>query len=163
MTNLFIHLGNISSHAMHEVWDCTPRDFQQVAIPRLLMMRCPPHRPEALLLVQGTRCGKSAVAQNVGCVDCGVTIIIKETLAFAADQKSKVGRARNRYGPVLAYQLDSVKKQHLVEKLKSKLASLTTTTNVTIFLYTSPECLSREPWKSVVVGLIHRKVLKLFV
>ena len=62
---------------------------------------------------------------------------------------------------MLAYQLDSVKKQHLVEKLKSKLASLTTTTKVTIFLYTLPECLSREPLKSVVVRLINCKVLKL--
>ena len=110
---------------MQEVWDRSPRDFQQVAIPRLLMMRCPPYRPEALLLVQGTGGGKSAVAQTAGCVDCGVTIIIEETLALAADQKSKVGRARNSYGPVLAYQLDSVKKPHLVQKLNSKLASLT--------------------------------------
>lgn len=47
---------------MHEIWDCTPCDFQQVAIPRLLMMQYPPHCPEALLLVQGTGSGKSAVA-----------------------------------------------------------------------------------------------------
>ena len=146
---------------MQEVWDRSPRDFQQVANPRLLMMRCPPYRPEALLLVQGTGGGKSAVVQTVGCVDCGVTIIIEETLALAADQKSKVGRARNSYGPVLAYQLDSVKKPHLIQKLSSKLASLTKTTNITIFLYTSPECLLREPWKSLVVGLINRQVLKL--
>ena len=40
---------------------------------------------EALLLVQGTGAGKYAVAQTVGTVDCGVTIVIEETLALAAD------------------------------------------------------------------------------
>ena len=33
--------------------------------------------------------------------------------------------------------------------------------NVTIFIYTSPECLLREPWNAVFVGLIERKVLQL--
>ena len=73
------------------------------------MMGCPPHCSEALLPIQGTGGGKSSVTQTVGCVDCGVTIIIKETVALVTNQKSKVGRARNSYGPVLAYQLDSVK------------------------------------------------------
>ena len=57
---------------MQEIWDRSPREFQKEAIPRLLMMRCSPHRPEALLLVQGTGGGESAVAQTVGCVECGV-------------------------------------------------------------------------------------------
>ena len=161
MSTFLNHLTDISTHAMKEIWDRTPRDFQQIAIPRLLMMRCPPNRPQAMVLVQGTGGGKSAVAQTVGCVDCGVTLVIEETLALAADQKSKVGRARNLHGPVLAYQLDSVKKRHLVQKLQDKLNSLTTTTNVTLFLYTSPECLIREPWKTVVYNLIQRRVLKL--
>ena len=125
------------------------------------MMQYPPHRPEALLLVQGTGGGKSAVAQTVGCVDCGVVIIIEETLALTADQKSKVGQASNTYGPVLAYQLDSIKRTNLIDKLKSKLSSMTKDTNVTISLYTSPECLAREPWKLIAIGLINRQVLKL--
>ena len=79
MTSLFHHLGNIFSHAMREVWDHTPYDFQQVAIPRLLMMGCPHHCSDDILLIQGTGGRKSAVAQTVGCIDCGVTIIIKET------------------------------------------------------------------------------------
>ena len=97
MTTLLGHLIDISLSAMYDIWDRTPRDFQQVAIPRLLMMRCPLHPPEALLLVQGTGGGKSAVAHTVRYVDCGVTIIIEETLTLAADQKSKVGQARNSY------------------------------------------------------------------
>ena len=146
---------------MTEIWDRTPRDFQNEAIPRLLMMNCPPYRPQALLLVQGTGGGKSAVVQTVGCVNCGVTVVIEPTLALSADQRSKISRARNTYGPVLAYQLDSVKKPLLVAKLQKKLNELDSESNVTIFIYTSPECLLREPWNKVFIGLIERKMLQL--
>ena len=93
---------------MQAIWDRGPRNFQKEAIPKLLMMRCSPHRPEALLLVQGTEGGKSAVAQKVGCVECGVTVIIEATLVLAANQRSKLVKDRNTYGSVLAYQLDSI-------------------------------------------------------
>ena len=131
---------------MQLVWDKTPNDFQREAIPRLLMMRCAPYNPQALLLVQGTGGGKSAVVQTVGCVDCGVTLIIVETLALAADQRSKVTSANGLYGPILAYQLDLIKKKNMVEKLKKKLVSIKKGDNTTVFLYTSLECLMREPW-----------------
>lgn len=90
-----------------------------------------------------------------------VTIIIEEMLALAADQKSKVGKARNTYSPVLAYQLDSIKKPHLIQILQNKLNSLKIKSNVTIFLYMYPECLMKEPWKTIVIGLINRRVLNL--
>lgn len=101
----------ISNQAMQLVWNRTPVEFQREAIPRLLLMRCAPHTPQALLLVQGTGGGKSAVAQTVGCVDCGVTVVIVETLAFAANQRSKLIIANGIYGPILAYQLDSIKQK----------------------------------------------------
>lgn len=41
---------------MQEVWNITPIDFQREAIPQLLTLT-----PQALLLVQGTGAGKSAV------------------------------------------------------------------------------------------------------
>ena len=117
-------LLDISNHAMQEIWHRTPIDFQREAIPRLLMMRCTPNIPQALLLVQGTGGGKSAVAQTVGVVDCGVTLVIEELLAVATDQKTKVKSASNAHGPVLAYQLDSIKNPVLVEKLKTKLLQM---------------------------------------
>ena len=69
--------------------------------------------------------------------------------------------ANGIYGPILAYQLDSVKKKHLVDQLKNKLLQLKKEGNTTIFLYTSPECLMREPWLSLMVTLIERNVMKL--
>ena len=154
-------LSDISDHAMQEIWHRTPIDFQREAIPRLLMMRCTPNIPQALLLVQGTGGGKSAVAQTVGVVDCGVTLVIEELLSVATDQKTKVKSASNAYGPVLAYQLDSVKNPALVDKLKSKLLQMKTKSNSTIFLYSSPECLMSQPWRSLMVSLIRNGVLKL--
>ena len=123
----------IAVHAMQEVWNRTPIDFQREAVPRLLMMRCVPNTPQALLLVQGTGAGKSAVAQTVGIVDCGVTLVIEETLALAADQQSKVKSASNANGPVLAYQLDSIKKPNLIKKLEDKLSGMSSGTNVSFF------------------------------
>ena len=109
-------------------------------------MRCDPHTPQALLLVQGTGDGKSAVAQTLGCIDCGVTLVIVETLALAAHQRSKVMSANGIYGPILPYQLDSVKQKHSVDRLNNKLLGLKKADNTSIFLYTSPECITREPW-----------------
>ena len=99
----------ISDQAMQLIWNRTPTDFQKEAIPRLLMMRCAPYTPQALLHIQGTGGGKSAVAQTVVCVDCGVTLIIVETLALAAYHRSKIISANGLYGPVLAYHLGSYK------------------------------------------------------
>ena len=116
------------------MWGKTPIGFQREAIPRLLAMRCAPYNPHALLLVQGTGGGKSAVAQTFGIVDGGVTLIIVETLSLAADQRSKIVSANGIYGPVLAYQLDSVKQKHLVQQLEVKLLSIKKDSNTTVFL-----------------------------
>ena len=54
------------------------------------MMRCTPNVQQALLLVQGAGGDKSAVAQTIGVVDCGVTLVIEELLTVATNQKTKV-------------------------------------------------------------------------
>ena len=145
---------------MQDVWDQTPIDFQREAIPRLLMMRCVPNIPQALLLVQGRGARKLAVAQTVGIVDCCVTLVIKETLALAVDQQSKVKSASNVNGPVLAYQF-SIKKTNLIKKLEEKLSSMKKGTNASIFVYSLPEYMMRKPWKSLLITLIKNGILKL--
>ena len=106
-------ISAISDQAMQLVWNRAPIKLQREAIPRLLMIRCASYNPQVLLLVKGTGGGKSSVAQTAGCVICGVTLSIVETLALAADQRSKVTSANGLYGPILAYQLDSIKKKEL--------------------------------------------------
>ena len=98
----------ISQQAMISVWNRTPRDFQAEAIPRLLMMRCVPNTPSAMLLVQGTGGGKSAVPQTVGTVTCGVTLVIENTLSLSADQHSKIKNAIPGHGPIKVLHLNSI-------------------------------------------------------
>ena len=144
-------LSDIVDHAMREIWNCTPNEFQQKAIPRLLMMIRAPNVPQALLLVQGTGSGKSTVAQTVSFVECGVMLVIEELLAAATDQKSRVRSASNAYGPVLAYQPDSLKNPLLINKLQTKLPGINKTSNSTLFLNTSPECLICQPWRTLII------------
>ena len=54
------------------------------------------------------------MARTVGVVDCSVTVVIEELLAVATNQRLKVRSVSNMYGPVLAYQLDSLKNPLLV-------------------------------------------------
>ena len=114
-------ISHISDQSMQMIWGRTLKDFQREAIPRLLMMRCALYTTHALSLVQGTGGGKLAVAQTVACIDCGVTLIIVETFALAADQKSKIKQSNGLYGPVLAYQLDSIRGKDLINQLKNKV------------------------------------------
>ena len=152
---------SMSSIAMEQVWGNTPRNFQREAIPRLLMMRCYPNTPSALLLVQGTGGGKSAVPQTVGVVTRGVTLIIENTLSLSADQKSKVNRASNVNGIVKAFHLDSVKRASSITRLCNFLTALSPKTNATIFIYSSPECLLKEQWITTIDHLINNSILRL--
>lgn len=120
MYSLYGHISAISHQAMTDICDRALYDFQREAITCLLMMMCKPYHPEVTLRVQGSSGGKLAFAQTVCYIDYGITIMIKETLTLAADQKSKVDKAQNTYGPVLAYQLDSMKTR-LVQILQNKL------------------------------------------
>ena len=114
-------MNHISDQSMQLIWNRTPLDFQREAIPSLLMMRCAPYTPQALLLVQGAGGGKSAVAQIVACIGCGVTLVIVEILALAVNQRSKIIKANELYCPDLVYQLGSIKRKDVVDKLKTKL------------------------------------------
>ena len=135
-------MDHISDDTMQEMWYRTPIDFQREVIPRLLSMQCVLNRLKALQLVQDTGGGKSAVAKIVGIVDCGVTPVLEEALALAADQKSKIRMVSNKVGPVLVYQFSSIKQRHLVSKLEKRLLELTKTSHCSVFLYASWEYLS---------------------
>ena len=50
------------------------------------------------------------MAENIGISDCGVNLVIEETLGLAADQQSKVESASSSQRPLLPYQLVSIKK-----------------------------------------------------
>ena len=66
-------------------------------------MRCTPNVPQALLFVQGTSSGKFPIAQTIGVINFGVTLVIEELIAVSTNQKMKVKSASNAYDPVLVY------------------------------------------------------------
>lgn len=66
----------------------------------------------------GTGGEKSAVAQTVGVVNGGVTLIIENTLALGADQARKIQSATPTGGPVGSFQLDTIKSKAEKEKLR---------------------------------------------
>ena len=154
------HLA-IAEQAMQSTWNRTPRDFQREAMPRLLMMRCIPNTPSAMLLVQGTGGGKSAVPQTVGAVTRGVTLVIENTLSLSADQHSKIKSANTAHGPIKAFHLDSIRTKRNEDKASNALTTLPNNTNASIFLFSSPECLSKEPWMTMIETLIGKGSLRL--
>ena len=151
----------IAEHAMMSTWNRSPHNFQKEAIPRLLMMRCVPNIPSAMLLVQGTGGGKSAVPQTVGSVTCGVTLIIENTLSLSADQHSKIKNANTAHGPVKAFHLDSIRSKKNQDSLSNMLLGLTKNTDATIFIFSSPEYLLKEPWNLTMQQLIEKGTLRL--
>ena len=159
-TNFAPYLA-IAQQAMISVWNRTPRDFQNEAIPRLLMMCCMPNTPSAMLLVQGTGGGKSAVPQAVGTVTCGVTLVIENTLSLSADQHSKIKNANSGHGPIKAFHLDSIRTKRNQDKLCKLLVNLPDNTDATIFLFSSPEYLLNDPWKHTMQTLINKSLLRL--
>lgn len=152
---------HIADHAINEIWKQTPTNFQREAIPQLLMTHCLPNFPQEFLLVQGAGADESTAAQTVGIVDCSTTLAIEETLALAADQQDKVRSASNLYKPVLVYQLDVIEAQYIIKKVEEKLSSMNKGTNAPIFIYSSPECLMKQPWKSLMIKITNNGMLKL--
>ena len=151
----------IIDEAMNTVWSRSPRDFQREVITHLLQMRCFPNTSGALLLVQGTGCGKSSVAQTFGVVDAGIVLIIENTLALGADQSSKINSSSNTMGPVISIQLDSIRDSSQKSKVADTLMSLQEDTDSTIFLFASPETLLIQPWTTLMQTLKQRKIIHL--
>jgi hypothetical protein len=118
--------SSIAKHTMEEVWGRSPNHFQIEIIPTILQMLSKDLSPEALLLVQPTGSGKSAVPQTASVVTNGVYIIIEPTLALSSDQSSKFDTVSNTHGGlVYSYKLDLYKsdsdKQDLAKNMLSVL------------------------------------------
>jgi hypothetical protein len=124
--------SSIAKQAMEEVWGRTPNRFQIEIIPNILQMLSNDQPAEALLLVQPTGSGKSAVPQTASVITNGVSIIIEPTLALSSDQSSKFDSASKDHGGVVfSYQLDLYKhdkdRQCLSNNILSILRKKTTT------------------------------------
>jgi hypothetical protein len=112
----------IADCAMVLVLNKRPYTFQKKAIAHLLkMINCTIH-PQAILVVQSTSGGKSAIPQTTAVTDGGVTIILENTLALSADQHSKIEQLKS--DKIFSFHLDTVKSKADKESLSLHLTSL---------------------------------------
>ena len=98
-----------AEHAMVSTRNLLSHDFQKEATSRLLMMRCVPNIPSAMLIVQGGGGGKSDVSQTVGSATWCATLIIENTFSLSAGQHSKIKNTTTSHGPSKAFHLDSTR------------------------------------------------------
>ena len=102
--------NSIACDAMNTVWGRRPIGHQQVVTPHILEMTADARKAQAVLLVQPTGSGKSAVPQTLSVVNGSATIVIENTLSLGSDQTSKIDNANEHSGgKTLSFQLDEVK------------------------------------------------------
>ena len=152
---------DITIDAMSTALHHHPRGFQREVIPYILRMK--PYTPnpiDPVLLVQGTGGGKSSVYQIIGVIKQGVSLIIENTLSLSSDQLSKIKLISERIPNVHCFQLDSLKTEKSGTSLATELSKLHSKSKTTIFLFSSPESLVKEPWLSLLTQLISKDVLQ---
>ena len=152
---------DITIDAMSTALHHTPRGFQCDVIPYILRMKGSLQNPiHPVLLVQGTGGGKSSVYQTIGIIKQGVSLIIENTLSLSSDQLSKIKLISQRIPNVHCFQLDSIKTDTARSSLATEITKLHSKSNTTIFLFSSPESLLKEPWTNLLSNLIKNEVLK---
>ena len=134
----------ITCEAMNNIWGREPIGYQQVVIPHILEMMANIRKAQAVLLVQSTGSGKSAVPQTLSVVNGGVTIVIENTLSLGSDQTSKIDNANEyRGGRLMSFQLDEVKNDELQTRLSKRIIDvLESNTAISIIIFSSPEAQS---------------------
>jgi superfamily II DNA helicase RecQ len=160
-----IHIyNNITIEAMQHTLGLYPRPFQQDTISHIIRMKDTPssnHPIQPCLLVQGTSGGKSSVYQMIGIIKGGVTLIIESMLSLSSDQMSKISKISNTTDGVSSIQLDSIKKQDHQQAIVSALQKIPSNTNRTIYLFASPEALTKPIWSNLMKQLILNQTLSL--
>jgi hypothetical protein len=98
-----------------------------------------------LLLIVKTGAGKSHVMRTTGVLLGGVCLIIMPLLALGSDQVSKLTSASQAFGPVQYFHLDEyrTRPQNMLSVL-NRVASLSTTTRSTVFLFCSPQIIQND-------------------
>ena len=156
--------SSIASSAMEKIYNRTPRSFQRLVISHLLKMMAFELQPEPVLMVQPTGSGKSTIPLTCAVVTGGVTFIIKNTLALASDQASKIPSLVNSsVKEIKAYQFDTFKApdelQRLCDGILNHLSKYPTTSFI---CYSSPETLLNKITVQFMKTLVERNKLNLF-
>ena len=153
--------NTITCDAMDKVWGRRPIGYQEIVIPHILEMMANVRKPQAVLLVQSTGSGKSAVPQTVAVVNGGVTIVIENTLSLGSDQTAKIDNA-NAYcgGRIMSFQLDEVKNSQQQLRLSNRIIEVIESNPAqSLIIFSSPEALMTKIWMEMFLLLLQKKLL----
>ena len=157
--------NQIAVDAMHSVLGRAPLGFQLPSIAHVLRMMSGELSPSTVLLVQPTGTGKSTVPLTCSVIDCGVSIVIENTLALGIDQVVKardlcMSSSKLR---VECYHLDSITTEEHQDIISSLIVANCISKRDTCFvLYSSPEMLLKKCWVNFIDECVKNNILSLF-
>jgi hypothetical protein len=164
ITTIIRRFEHLSTVAMHNVFGKMPYQWQLQIICHLSLMKtidasiC----PGAVLLVRPTGDGKSSVRDVYSIMCAGVSLTITPLLSLGADQTQKICQNTSiNGGPVHAYHLDELWCPKAQKLLSDQLISLSIDTDVTVFLFSSPQAIvNNKKWRPMIDSLITKRLLR---
>jgi hypothetical protein len=119
----------------------------------------------AVLMVRSTGGGKSAVRNTLGLIREGVSLTIVPLLSLGADQTEKINvMAQTRGLSIESHHLDEIQNPNDDQSLISFLNSLHASSDACVFLFTSPQKITRsKAWQECLLGLAAKGLLSITV
>ena len=148
--------------AFHRCHGFTPREWQLHICSYLLKCACrpPSPNPQPILIVRTTAGGKSAVRNAVGLCTAGVTITVVPLLSLSADQATKLQQLKDSDTSVRVYNLDAIRNFRANQRIRQQLLSLDDDTSLSIFLFCSPQKITKDPmWSLAIEQLVARGIV----
>jgi hypothetical protein len=162
ITTIIRRFEHLSTVAMYNVFGKMPYQWQLQIICHLSLMKTIDASifPGAVLLdVRPTGGGKSSVGDVYSVMCAGVSLTITPLLSLGADQTQKICRNTSINGdPVHAYHLDELWCPKVQKLLSDQLFSLSIDTDVTVFLFSSPQAIvNNQIWCPMINSLIMKR------
>ena len=165
ITTIIRRFEHLSTVAMHDVFGKMPYQWQLQIICHLSLMKtidasiC----PGAVLLVRPTGGGKSSIRDVYSVMCAGVSLTITPLLSLGADQTQKIRQNTSiNGGPVHAYHLDELRCPKAQKLLSDQLLSLSIDTDVTVFLFSSPQAIvNNQIWHPMINSLITKRLMSM--
>ena len=162
-SQLLNHVRDIVIDGMKSFWNIpNPTQVQIDVTSKLLLMNLQYVPPNPILMVQPTGSGKTLVPLTYGTIVKSVIIIIENTLSLSSDQCNRVKDVKQIQGhPVSSIHLNNIRTTSQKKAVSNYLSNIESSTNTTIFLYSSPDLLSHEDWKPTIISMLSNKSIRL--
>ena len=156
---LINHIRDIVIHGMKSFWNISnPTEVQIDVTSKLLMMNLNKVPTNPILMEQPTGSGKTLIPLTYGTIVKGVIIFIVNTLSLASGQCNRVKQVNKLHGhAVSSIHLNNIQSSSQKKYVSKYLCEMKSTTNTTIFLYSSPDLLSHDDWQPTIQTLLSNK------